>query len=69
MADKVERKTTAETGVEQSLLDAHYDAVDQANEEGRNDIGRPLRPVKRKAQPQSKATAKAKDKAVSSPKE
>lgn len=61
MAEKVERKTTAETGVAQDLLDAHYDAVDAANEEGRNDIGRPLRKADAKAQ------APAEDKAVKAP--
>lgn len=61
MAEKVERKTTAETGVEQKLLDAHYDAVDQAAAEGRDDIGRPLKPVKEKT--------KAENKAVSGPQE
>lgn len=59
MAEKVERKTEAETGVAQELLDAHYDAVDAANEEGRDNIGRPINPRK----------AKAEDKAVKGPKE
>lgn len=56
-AEKVERLTTAETGVAQDLLDAHYDAVDLANEEGRDHSGRPVNP--RKA---------AEDKAVRGPK-
>jgi hypothetical protein len=41
-AKKVGRLTTAETGVAQELLDAHYDAVDRANEEGRDDAGRAI---------------------------
>lgn len=59
MAEKVERKTTAEVGVAQDLLDAHYDAVDLANEEGRDNIGRPIKP---------KAQAPVEDKAVKGPK-
>jgi len=58
-AAKVKRLTTAETGVAQELLDAHYDAVDLANEEGRDHSGFAIKPRK----------AKAEDKAVKGPKE
>lgn len=55
MAEKSARKTTQETGVDQALLDAHYDAVDRAAATGRDDGGRPLAPVKAKPKVEDKA--------------